>query len=394
MKVSVVGTGYVGLSLAVLISRNHEVVAEDIVKAKVDLINSGKSPIVDKEIQEFLSSGKLNLRATTDINDCAGSDFVIVATPTNYDPDTREFDTSSVESVVLSLQKVCPEATVVIKSTIPIGFTEDFCGKNNLDNVIFSPEFLREGRALYDNLHPSRIIAGVPGGHGDLKEKAEEFVGLLKECAEDTDTKTMIMGSTEAESVKLFSNTYLAMRVAYFNELDTFAETNGLSSKEIISGVCMDPRIGDHYNNPSFGYGGYCLPKDSKELLSEYRSVPNSLIGAIVESNAIRKKFIADQIAKKMGGKGTVGVYRLVMKSGSDNFRESSVIDVAKDLESRGFSIIIYEPTLKGKFGNWENVPDLSDFVSKTDLIVANRITPEIKFAQNKLFCRDIYKRD
>ncbi len=393
MKITVIGTGYVGLSLATLMSRKHEVIAVDVVPEKVNMINEGRSPIVDREIQNFLSGGTLNLKATLDLNECKNSDFIIVATPTNYNPETHYFDTSSVESVIKNAEAISPNSVIVIKSTIPIGFTKDFCKKYSYDNVIFSPEFLREGRALYDNLHPSRIIAGIP--REDLREKAEIFVRLLSDCAEDKDTCTMVMGSTEAESVKLFSNTYLAMRVAYFNELDMFAEQNGLNSEEIISGVCKDPRIGDHYNNPSFGYGGYCLPKDTKQLLANYENIPNSLINAIVESNGIRKKFIADEIDRLIGRrKGTVGVYRLIMKSGSDNFRESSVMDIIKDLSSRGLDIIVYEPTITGKFQSWDVIDDLEEFYNKSDVIIANRLTDELAPFKDKVFCRDIFNRD
>ncbi len=393
MKITVVGTGYVGLSLATLLSGLHEVVAIDVIPEKVDMINNGKSPIVDKEIQDHLSSGKLNLKATLELNDCKNSDFIIVATPTNYDSETHYFDTSSVESVIKNVETISPESTIVIKSTIPIGFTKEFCKRNSYSNIMFSPEFLREGRALYDNLHPSRIIAGIP--NQSLEDKAHTFVNLLSECAEDPDVCTMIMGSTEAESVKLFSNTYLAMRVAYFNELDMFAEQNGLNSKEIISGVCKDPRIGDHYNNPSFGYGGYCLPKDTKQLLANYENIPNSLINAIVESNGIRKRFIADEIDHLIGRrKGTVGVYRLIMKSGSDNFRESSVMDIIKDLSSRGLDIVVYEPTISGKFQSWDVIEDISEFYKMSDVIIANRLTDELLPFGDKVFCRDIFNRD
>lgn len=394
MKVSVVGTGYVGLSLAVLISCRHEVVAVDIVKEKVDLINSGRSPIADADIQGFLSSGSLRLKATTDIGETSGSRFVIVATPTNYDPDTGKFDTSSVEGAVAEIRGTCPNATIVIKSTVPIGFTEDLCRRTGAKDIIFSPEFLREGKALHDNLHPSRIIVGVPGPDPELDRSGREFAGLLADCAVDSDVPTGVMGSTEAESVKLFSNTYLAMRVAFFNELDTFAEMHGLSSKAIIKGVCMDPRIGDFYNNPSFGYGGYCLPKDTKQLLSEYRDVPNSLIHAVVESNNVRKSFIAEEIEKRLAKGAAVGVYRLIMKSGSDNFRESSIFDIIRRLKDGGYRIIIFEPTLKGDYGGLRVEPDLGRFASESDIILANRMDPQIAPYRDKVFCRDIFNRD
>ncbi|MCQ2070094.1 MAG: nucleotide sugar dehydrogenase [archaeon] len=394
MKITVVGTGYVGLSLATLISKKYEVIAVDIIEEKVKMIQNGVSPIVDKEIQEFLSSGELNLKATTDISECKGSDFVIVATPTNYDPETHYFNTKSVEGVIAQVNQISPESTVVIKSTIPIDFTVNLCKDKGYTNVMFSPEFLREGKALYDNLHPSRIIAGIPSEN--LRDKAERFVRLLAECCMEKDVTTMIIGSTEAESVKLFSNTYLAMRVAYFNELDMFAQMHGLNAQEIITGVCLDPRVGSHYNNPSFGYGGYCLPKDTKQLLANYENVPNSLITAIVESNKIRKTYIADEIDRKIGRReGTVGIFRLIMKSGSDNFRESSVMDIMKDLASRGLKIVVYEPTVKDAvFDGWEIVNDLGEFYKRSDVILANRITDDLKPYTDKVFCRDIFNRD
>lgn len=393
MKITVVGTGYVGLSLATLISRKHQVVAVDVVEEKVKMINKGKSPIIDEEIQKYLSSGRLNLKATMDLQECKGSEFVIVATPTNYNPETHYFNTTSVESVISQVEKISPESTIIIKSTIPIGFTVDLCEKRSYTNVIFSPEFLREGKALYDNLHPSRIIAGVPDEK--LKGVAEQFVNLLGECSLDEGVRKMVIGSTEAESVKLFSNTYLAMRVAYFNELDMFAEQNGLDSKEIITGVSMDPRIGEYYNNPSFGYGGYCLPKDTKQLLANYNHIPNSLIAAIVESNNLRKKFVADEIDKKIGCKrGVIGVYRLIMKSGSDNFRESSVMDIMKDLSKRRLDIQIYEPTLSGKYQDWPVIDNLKKFYETSDIIIANRITAELVPYKDKVYCRDIFNRD
>lgn len=393
MKVTVVGTGYVGLSLAVLISRKYEVSAVDVIPEKVDMVNNGKSPIADREIESFLAEGKLNLRASLDLGVAKDSDFVIIATPTNYDPETHYFNTGSVESVAKQLQSICPDATLIIKSTIPIGFTERFCEENNLTNVIFSPEFLREGRALYDNLHPSRIIVGVPSSFKN-KEKAKQFASLLAECAEGGNVKTLIMGSTEAESVKLFSNTYLAMRVAYFNELDTFAESNKLNSEEIISGVCLDPRIGNYYNNPSFGYGGYCLPKDTKQLLANYRDIPHTLVGAIVQSNIDRKEFVADEIRKKLGPHGTVGIYRLVMKSGSDNFRESSILDIMKWLRGDGYKVIIYEPTVKDSYMDFEVEADLAKFEDESDVILANRMAKELEPVSGKVYCRDIFNKD
>ena len=393
MKVAIVGTGYVGLSLAVLISRMYDVIAIDVIKEKVEMINGGKSPIVDREIDFYLSKGNLRLNATLDINEAKDSDFVIIATPTNYDPKTHYFNTESVESVITKIETICPKATIVVKSTIPIGFTEKFCKEYNLHNVMFSPEFLREGKALYDNLHPSRIIIGVPTSFHS-KEKAEQFVALLAECAEDQGVPTLIMGSTEAESVKLFSNTYLAMRVAYFNELDTFAESYGLNPREIISGVSLDPRIGNYYNNPSFGYGGYCLPKDTKQLLANYRDIPHTLIGAIVQSNNDRKEYVADEVKRRIGLKGTVGIYRLVMKTGSDNFRESSIIDIMKRLRGDGYRVIIYEPTVKNSYLEFPVVEDFRMFINDSDVILANRMSKELEEASAKVYCRDIYNKD
>ena len=393
MKVTVIGTGYVGLSLAVLISRKYNVNAIDIIPEKIRLINNGKSPISDKEIENYLSEGTLKLEASLDINKAKGSNFVIIATPTNYDPETHYFNTDSVESVSKQLQTICPDATIVIKSTIPIGFTERFCKENDVHNVIFSPEFLREGRALYDNLHPSRIIVGVPSG-SNLKDKAEQFAALLAECSEEENVKTLIMGSTEAESVKLFSNTYLAMRVAYFNELDTFAQSYGLNPEEIISGVCLDPRIGNYYNNPSFGYGGYCLPKDTKQLLANYRDIPHTLISAIVQSNLDRKEFIADEIRKRIGPKGTVGIFRLVMKSGSDNFRESSILDIMKWLRGDGYHVIVYEPTVKESYMEFPVEEDIEKFKSECDIVLANRMAKDLESIFDKVYCRDIFNKD
>lgn len=395
MKVTVVGTGYVGLSLATLISRNFPVVAIDILQEKVDKINNKESPIVDTEIQKYLTEGNLNLKATTDINEGAGADYFIIATPTNYDPETHYFNTSSVESVIKNIIKISPESIIVVKSTVPIGFTKKICDKEGYQNVIFSPEFLREGKALYDNLHPSRIIVGTPYQTERLTYAAHQFISLLKGCSLEEEVPSMVIGSTEAESVKLFSNTFLAMRVAYFNELDTFAEENSLDSKQIICGVCMDPRIGNHYNNPSFGYGGYCLPKDTKQLLSNYENIPNSLIRAIVESNHIRKKFIADEVDHLIGRrKGTVGIYRLIMKSSSDNFRESSILDIMSDLSSRSLNILIYEPTITGKYKEWKIENNLNTFYNSCDIILANRMAEELIPYQNKVFCRDIFNRD
>lgn len=392
MKVSVVGAGYVGLSLAVLLSSGCEVVAVDVVEEKVDMINRKESPISDREIEEYLAFRSLNLRATTKLNECAGSDYIIISTPTNYDPEAQYFDTSSVEEVLGQLKEIASDATIVIKSTVPIGFTEKLYSKMKL-NILFSPEFLREGRALYDNLHPSRIIVGVPSNDSVLEEKAKEFIHLLKECSEESEVKTMVTGSTEAESVKLFSNTYLAMRVAFFNELDSFADKFGLSSKSIIDGVCMDQRIGNYYNNPSFGYGGYCLPKDTKQLLANYKDVPNDLISAIVKSNDTRKKFVAEQVSTRVPIGSTIGVYRLTMKMNSDNFRESSIISIIKLLENE-YNILIYEPTLNTTaFNGWSVVDSIDVLIEKSDLILANRVDEKLQNAKN-VFCRDIFGRD
>lgn len=393
MKISVIGIGYVGLSLAVLISRKYDVTAIDIVEKKVELINNKQSPIEDKEIEQFLSSGKLKLKATLDINEAINSDYIIIATPTNYNPDTHYFNTETVETVINQLQKICPKGIIIIKSTVPIGFTEKFGKENNIKNLLFSPEFLREGKALYDNLHPSRIIVGVPKD-SDLIDEAKQFASLLIECSEEENIKTLIMGSTEAESVKLFSNTYLAMRVAYFNELDTFAESNELNSEEIITGVSLDPRIGNYYNNPSFGYGGYCLPKDTKQLLANYRDIPHTLVEAIVQSNIDRKEFITDEIRKRIGSKGTIGIFRLTMKSGSDNFRESSIIDIMKWLRGDGYNVIIYEPTVKERYMEFPVEADFEIFKNKSDIILANRMAEELQTLSNKVYCRDIFNKD
>lgn len=393
MKVSVVGIGYVGLSLATLISRYYEVIAVDIVPEKIKMLNEGRTPIADRDIELLLSKGGLNLKATLDIQETKGSEFIIIATPTNYDLETHYFNTDSVESVIKQLQEICPEATIVIKSTVPVGFTEKFSHENNIHNVLFSPEFLREGKALYDNLHPSRIIIGVPKDSG-LEKKAMKFISVLEECAEDKDIKSLVMGSTEAESVKLFSNTYLAMRVAYFNELDTFAESFGLNAEEIITGVSLDPRIGNWYNNPSFGYGGYCLPKDTKQLLANYRNIPHSLIGAIVQSNIDRKEFIVAEVINKIDSTCTVGVYRLVMKSGSDNFRESSILDIMNKLKNYGYNVVVYEPTIDGQYMGFDIVDDLILFKHRCDLILANRMSSDLEDIKEKVYCRDIFNKD
>ena len=393
MKFCIIGAGYVGLSLSTLISRRYPVVVVDIDGGKVKMIDERVSPIADREIQDALSSGLLDLHATTDISEAAGSDYVVIATPTNYDPAKDSFDTGSVDSVMSRISEMSPESTIVVKSTVPIGYTEKKRSEGFL-RTIFSPEFLREGRALYDNLHPSRIIVGVPGKDEALKEKAERFADVLEECSDEDRCSKAVMGSSEAESVKLFSNTYLAMRVAFFNELDSFAEVHGLDSKEIIEGVCLDPRIGDWYNNPSFGYGGYCLPKDTKQLLSNYRDTPNELIGAIVRSNATRKEFIASEIAKRAGS-GTVGIYRLAMKTGSDNFRESSIIDVIKLLNERGIVIQIYEPLYRGTIFEGIHIEkDFTRFKDSSDLIIANRKSSEMGGITSKIYSRDVFFRD
>ena len=395
MKISVIGCGYVGLSLSVLLSRKHEVVAVDVIQEKVDLINSGKSPIADKEIEEYLSKGGLNLKATMDYSGCAGSEYVIVATPTNYDSEKQYFDTRYVEGAIEKVEDICPDCTIVIKSTIPINYTKEYSEKSGFRNVMFSPEFLREGKALYDNLHPSRIIGGIPSE--ELRVHAEKFVDILADCALDKNVKTMIVGSTEAESIKLFSNTYLAMRVAYFNELDSFAMIKGLNTKEIIEGVCADPRIGDHYNNPSFGYGGYCLPKDTKQLLADYSDIPNDLMSAIVASNTTRKKTIAEDIKRilSLKEKSVIGIYRLTMKSDSDNFRESSILDIMGKLSKDKIQIHVYEPAIKkDNFDSYPIIKDIECFKKECDLIIANRITPELTDVEEKIYCRDVFLRD
>ena len=395
MKISVIGCGYVGLSIATLLSRKHEIVAIDIDEDKVKLINSGISPIADEDIEKWLSSGDLNLKATLNLSDCAGSEYVIIATPTNYDPDHNHLNTESVEDSIRSIEKICPDCTIVIKSTVPIGFTKEYSETNGFDNIIYSPEFLKEGSALNDCLHPSRIVAGVPSK--ELEPRAKIFIDMIKESTIDVDVKTMVMGSAEAESVKLFSNMYLAMRVAYFNELDSFALLKGLNSKEIIEGICADPRIGDYYNNPSFGYGGYCLPKDTKQLLSNYSDVPNRLMEAVITSNAIRKKTIMNSILEtiKDVDEPIVGIFRLVMKSNSDNYRESSIVDIMDGLSEMGVGIRIYEPTLvTSRFKSHPVVEDLNEFKGSCDLIVTNRMSHELDDVESIVFCRDVFQRD
>ena len=389
MKIAVAGTGYVGLSLATLLSQNNEVVALDIIPEKVEMINNRKSPIQDEYIEKYFKEKKLNLRATLDYKDAfEGAEFVIISTPTNYDDEKNFFDTSSVEDIIEKVISMNDKnITMVVKSTIPVGYIENIKYEYNIDNIFFSPEFLREGKALYDNLYPSRIIVG------DKSEKAKEFAKLLIDSAEKKDVETLFMNSTEAEAVKLFSNTYLALRVAYFNELDTYAITKGLNSKDIINGVCLDPRIGNHYNNPSFGYGGYCLPKDTKQLLANYKDVPQNLIEAIVNSNKTRKDFITEEILKRKPE--VVGIYRLTMKAGSDNFRSSAIQDIIKNLRVNNVKVIIYEPTLNQKeYNGFEVVNDMNQFKKYSSIILANRQENILEDVKEKVYTRDLYSRD
>lgn len=394
MKIAIAGTGYVGLSNAILLAQHHQVHAVDIIEEKVNMINQGKSPLADKEIEEYLANASLNLTATTDAELAyRDADFVIISTPTNYDEKKNYFDTSSVEKVIELVRKVNPEAVMIIKSTIPVGYTESICEKYHTERILFSPEFLREGQALKDNLYPSRIIVGFKADNHEMRKAAETFAQLLQEGAIKQDIPTLFLNLTEAEAVKLFANTYLALRVSFFNELDTFSEMKGLDAKQIIEGIGLDPRIGMHYNNPSFGYGGYCLPKDTKQLLANYDHVPNNIMEAIVEANKTRKDFIAEQILERT--KKTVGIYRLAMKANSDNYRQSSILGVMERIRAKGVEIIIFDPGLKEEqFDHFKVIRDFDEFCRRSEVIVANRMDDMLKPVEEKVYTRDIYFRD